>query len=81
MIKDFKRAEGVYVSERTVGTPPYEVRLFKIERVNGDCSVSELEITEEEARDMVAQLARMHVGTPVSDIGGTVEYYQSVGIW
>jgi hypothetical protein len=80
-MKDFTRPEGVYVTESIVGLPPYTVRLFKIERVNGDCSVSKLEITEEESKDMVVQLAQMGVGRMQSDIGGPFEKNRSVGIW
>lgn len=68
MDKDFNREEGVYVTEIVAGLPPYTVRLFKIERVNGNDTVTVEEITESEAKDMVAQFARMGIGRILSDI-------------
>jgi len=56
MEKDFIRPEGVYVSaERTAGGE-YSVLLFTIERVNGDCSISSLGCTEDEAKSLIEQL-------------------------
>ena len=61
------------MTESVAGLPPYTVRLFKIERVNGDDTVSEIQITEGEAIDMVAQLASRYVGRVLSDIGSPME--------
>jgi hypothetical protein len=52
-IVDRERAEGVYVSSSIyVGA----AELFKIERVNGDCTVDDLEITRDEAKELVKLL-------------------------
>lgn len=53
------RAEGVYVTESIAGLPPYTVRLFKIERVNGNDTVTSVEITEAEANDLIGQLQNL----------------------
>ena len=55
------RAEGVYVSTSIVGSAPYDTRLFCIERVNGNDSISSVEITETEARSLIAQLGSLGV--------------------
>ncbi len=59
--KDFERAEGAYVIPVPAGLHPYNVTLYRIERVNGDCSVSELIITEAEAKSVIEQLATQGV--------------------
>ena len=59
MEKDFKRSEGVYlVPEYYAGT-----LLYKIERVNGDCSVSSLGCTIDEAMSLMKQLQEIFNGT------------------
>lgn len=52
--KDLDRLEGVYFSKD--GPPEFEVQLYKIERVAGDCSVDTLGLTEAESRDLLEQL-------------------------
>lgn len=49
---DRERVEGVYVVQIEYAGQP----LIQIERVNGDCSVSEFPITPAEARDLMEQL-------------------------
>jgi hypothetical protein len=49
-----KRAEGAYVSMEVVGL--YATKLFTIERVNGDQSVSKVGLTEDEAKVVVDRL-------------------------
>ena len=53
MAQDTRR-EGAYVSMEVVG--PYATKLFTIERVNGDQSVSKVGLTEDEARIVVDRL-------------------------
>lgn len=55
--RDFDRAEGAYVIPEPAGLPPFRVNLYRLERVNGDCTVSELLVTEAEAQSIVEQLA------------------------
>jgi hypothetical protein len=54
--KDFVRSEGVYVSTSIYPEHTHNAAvLFKIERVNGDCSVTSLECTIDEMRDLIEQ--------------------------
>ena len=55
-MKDFIRPEGVYVSTERSGLEPYSVT---IERVNGDCSITSLSCTENEAKSLVEQLEKV----------------------
>lgn len=55
------RAEGVYVSVSTAGLAPFTARLFLLERVNENDSISSVEITEAEARSMIVQLGSLGV--------------------
>lgn len=56
--KDFVRCEGVYVTTEVYPRPPMVggITLTKIERVNGDCSVSSLSLTQDETKDLIEQL-------------------------
>ncbi len=59
-----KRPEGVYVTKRTYppeGDGMYSTKLFNIQRVNGDCTVTGVEITKDEARSLIFQLASLGV--------------------
>jgi hypothetical protein len=47
--KDFTRCEGVYAKWVDTGAG---VTLLHLERVNGDCSVTEMFLTKEEVRSM-----------------------------
>lgn len=51
------RPEGVYVTK----VPVYDTTLFNIERVNGNQTVSSVEITKDEARNLIFQLASLGV--------------------
>lgn len=58
MEKD-QRSEGAYLTYESAGLPPYEVKLFTIVRVNGDQSVSKIELTETELRTVVEHAKKM----------------------
>lgn len=55
------RPEGVYVSASIAGISPYAVRLFDIQRVNGNATVTSVEITEGEAAALIDQLQALGV--------------------
>lgn len=53
-VKDFKRCEGLYLKWSLPMAEPNTPLV--IERVNGDCSVSEFIIARDEARHLITQL-------------------------
>lgn len=71
--RDFDRPEGAYVTPETTGLPPYDVTLYRLERVNGDCSVSELLVTEAEALSIVERLAKLGVKERADSALATLE--------
>lgn len=57
--KDFTRPEGVYISSKMYpDSGQYSTRLFTIERVNGDCSVSRVILAQDEVSKVVAELSK-----------------------
>jgi hypothetical protein len=58
---DRVRAEGAYVSSSVyVGA----AQLILIERVNGDCSVSSIEVTRDEAKVIVERIQQLLESAP-----------------
>lgn len=63
------RPEGVYVSETTV---VYDIKLYLIERVNGNATVSSVEITQREAENMMSQLEAFKVFSKITKLRSAI---------